>query len=93
MPAVAGMLASIIFRHALPTVIHNPRYMQTPYFCCKIFEHMGIDIRNDWTVEEVHDIYNTPLLELIYKAATVHKEYNDTAEVQVCTLLLSLIHI
>lgn len=44
-------------------------------------------IRNDWTIEEIHEIYNTPLLELIYKAATVHKEYNDTAEVQVCTLL------
>src|SRR6187551_358741 len=43
--------------------------------------------RNDWTIEEINDIYNTPLLELIYKAATVHKEYNDTAEVQVCTLL------
>jgi biotin synthase len=44
-------------------------------------------IRNDWTIEEVHEIYNMPLLELIYKAATVHKQYNDTAEVQVCTLL------
>jgi biotin synthase len=43
--------------------------------------------RNDWTIEEINDIYNTPLLELIYKAATVHKQYNDTAEVQVCTLL------
>jgi len=43
--------------------------------------------RNDWTIEEINDIYNTPLLELIYKAATVHKDYNDTAEVQVCTLL------
>lgn len=48
---------------------------------------MAIDIRNDWSLEEIHEIYNTPLLELIYKAATVHKEYNDTAEVQVCTLL------
>lgn len=44
-------------------------------------------IRNDWSVEEIKSIYNTPLLELIYKAATVHREYNDTGEVQVCTLL------
>ncbi len=44
-------------------------------------------IRNNWTIEEVHDLYNTPLLELIYNAATVHRQYNDTAEVQVCTLL------
>ncbi len=48
---------------------------------------MQTDIRNDWTIEEIRNIYNTPLLELIYKAATVHKQYNNTAEVQVCTLL------
>ena len=44
-------------------------------------------IRNDWTLTEVEDLYNTPLLELIYKAASLHREYNDTGEVQVCTLL------
>jgi biotin synthase len=44
-------------------------------------------IRNDWTQNEIRDVYNTPLLELIYRAATVHRDYNDTAEVQVCTLL------
>jgi biotin synthase len=44
-------------------------------------------IRNDWTKETISDIYNTPLLELIYQAATIHREYQDTAEVQVCTLL------
>ncbi|ULQ57165.1 biotin synthase BioB [Flavihumibacter rivuli] len=44
-------------------------------------------IRNDWTKEEIREIYNTPLLELIYRAATIHREYQDTAEVQVCTLL------
>ncbi|MBS1597846.1 MAG: biotin synthase BioB [Bacteroidetes bacterium] len=44
-------------------------------------------IKNNWTLNEIRDIYNEPLLELIYRAATVHREYNDTAEVQVCTLL------
>ncbi len=44
-------------------------------------------IRNDWTVQEVNELYNTALLELIYQAASVHRQYNDTAEVQVCTLL------
>ncbi|MEL7005539.1 MAG: biotin synthase BioB [Bacteroidota bacterium] len=45
------------------------------------------EIRNDWTREEISEIYNTPILDLIYKAATVHREYNDAQEVQVCTLL------
>jgi biotin synthase len=44
-------------------------------------------IRNDWKIEEIQEIYNTPVLELIYRAATVHRQYNDTGEVQVCTLL------
>ncbi|NML21125.1 biotin synthase BioB [Pseudoflavitalea sp. G-6-1-2] len=44
-------------------------------------------IRSDWTLQEVEELYNTPLMELIYKAATIHREFNDTGEVQVCTLL------
>ncbi len=44
-------------------------------------------IRNDWTISEIKNIYHTPLLELIYKAATVHRGNNNTGEVQVCTLL------
>jgi len=48
---------------------------------------MHTAIRNDWSLDEVHKIYQTPLLELILRAANVHKQYNDTAEVQVCTLL------
>ena len=47
---------------------------------------MGI-IRNDWTKEEISEIYHKPLMELIYEAATVHREYQATGEVQVCTLL------
>ena len=45
------------------------------------------EIRNDWSREEVAEIFNMPLLELAYKAATVHREYHQTGEVQVCTLL------
>jgi biotin synthase len=44
-------------------------------------------IKNNWTKEEIAAIYHGPLLELIYNAATVHRSYQDTAEVQVCTLL------
>lgn len=45
------------------------------------------EIRNDWTREEIAEIYNSPILELIYRAATVHRQHNDPQEVQVCTLL------
>ena len=45
------------------------------------------EIRTDWTRDEVRQIYDTPLMELIYQAATVHREHHATGEVQVCTLL------
>lgn len=44
-------------------------------------------MRHNWTIDEVRDIYYLPILELIYRAATVHKEHHKTGEVQVCTLL------
>lgn len=45
------------------------------------------EIRHDWTREEISEIYHSPLMELIYRAATVHREHHATGEVQVCTLL------
>ena len=44
-------------------------------------------MRNDWTIKEIQEIYQTPLLDLIFKAAAIHREYNAIGEVQVCTLL------
>ncbi|MEQ9289226.1 MAG: biotin synthase BioB [Cyclobacteriaceae bacterium] len=46
-----------------------------------------MQIRNDWKREEIAEIYNSPVLELVYRAATVHREHHDPSEVQVCTLL------
>jgi hypothetical protein len=37
--------------------------------------------------EEVADVYSTPLLDLLYNAASVHRMYNDPSMVQRCTLL------
>lgn len=48
---------------------------------------MSNNIRNDWSLDEIHQLYDTPLMELIFKAATIHHQYQNTAEVQVCTLL------
>lgn len=45
------------------------------------------EIRHDWTTQELLDIYNSPFLDLVYRAATVHRENHDPQEVQVCTLL------
>lgn len=46
-----------------------------------------MEIRNNWSIDEIKGIYNMPILELIYKAASVHRAFHDPNEVQVCTLL------
>jgi biotin synthase len=45
------------------------------------------EIRNNWTKEEISEIYNSPLLDLIFRAATVHRENKDYSEVQISSLL------
>lgn len=44
-------------------------------------------IRHDWSKEELTEIYHSPLLELVYTAASVHRKYHDSQDVQQCTLL------
>ena len=43
--------------------------------------------RHDWTKEEIIAIYNKPLMELLYEAATIHREHHDPNVVQISTLI------
>ena len=43
--------------------------------------------RHDWTREEVRALFALPFPELIFRAAAVHRENFDPAEVQISTLL------
>lgn len=43
--------------------------------------------QTNWTKETIKAVYDTPLMELIYKAATVHRANHDASKVQVSTLL------
>ncbi|KAA1468547.1 biotin synthase [Dentipellis sp. KUC8613] len=43
--------------------------------------------RHDWTKAEVQKIYDTPLLELVFQAASVHRRYHDPSKIQLCTLM------
>lgn len=47
---------------------------------------MNIVVKRDWTIEEVAQLYGSPLLDLVFRAAAVHRQYNDPREVQLCTL-------
>lgn len=44
-------------------------------------------IRHDWTREQVLALFDLPFPELVFRAATVHREHFDPAQVQVSTLL------
>ncbi|WP_242092193.1 biotin synthase BioB [Aestuariivivens sediminicola] len=45
------------------------------------------ETRHNWTKEDILAIYNKPLMELLYEAATVHRQHHDPNTVQVSTLL------
>ncbi|WP_298142635.1 biotin synthase BioB [Flavobacterium sp.] len=46
-----------------------------------------MQLRHDWTKEEILEIYNKPMMDLLYEAATIHREFHDPNKVQVSTLL------
>lgn len=45
------------------------------------------EVRHNWTTEEISEIYYSPLLDLVYRAATIHRENKDYAEVQISSLI------
>lgn len=44
-------------------------------------------VRNDWTKAEIAEIYHSPLLDLVFTGARVHRMHHDPQAVQQCTLL------
>jgi biotin synthase len=46
-----------------------------------------MDCRSNWTKEEIREIHDSPLFELIARAAAMHRTYHPPNEVQVCSLI------
>ncbi|MGK2284949.1 biotin synthase BioB [Pedomonas sp. V897] len=44
-------------------------------------------IRNDWTREEIHALFDRPFLDLVYEAQTIHRQYHAPNTVQLSQLL------
>ncbi|MBE5073231.1 biotin synthase BioB [Erythrobacteraceae bacterium E2-1 Yellow Sea] len=44
-------------------------------------------IRTDWTREEIAELFDLPFTELLFRAASVHRENHPPEQVQLCTLL------
>ena len=43
--------------------------------------------RHSWTKQEIQGIYDTPLMDLVFRAASVHRQYHDPSKIQLCTLM------
>ncbi|KAL3477237.1 hypothetical protein BJX99DRAFT_128042 [Aspergillus californicus] len=43
--------------------------------------------RTNWTREDIQQIYETPLNQLTYAAAAVHRRFHDPSAIQMCTLM------
>ncbi|PYU21716.1 MAG: biotin synthase BioB [Acidobacteria bacterium] len=44
-------------------------------------------LRYDWTRDSVREIYDRPLLDLIFAAQQAHRKFHDPARIQLCRLL------
>lgn len=42
---------------------------------------------NSWSKDQIREIYNTPLMELVFQSQVQHRKYHNPQEVQLCTLL------
>jgi biotin synthase len=47
----------------------------------------GVTVRHDWTLPEVRALYELPLMELLFKAQSVHRSVFTDNKVQLCSLL------
>lgn len=45
------------------------------------------ELRHDWSTEEIRGLFAEPLLDLVFRAAGVHRRFQDPTEVQVCKLI------
>src|SRR5207245_4783311 len=47
----------------------------------------SVEVRHDWRLEEIRAVYGLPLLDLVFRAATVHRRCHASNEMQVCRLI------
>ncbi len=45
------------------------------------------DLRHDWTLDEIGEIYSMPMPELVFRAQQVHRAFHAPDQVQTCRLL------
>ncbi len=62
----------------------GPRFLLTYPGATVVFDTMT---QEKISIENVRELYQRPLLDLVYEAASVHREHHASDEMQMCTLL------
>src|SRR5277367_6298545 len=47
----------------------------------------AVDVRNDWTLAQVSELFDLPFMDLVFRAQGVHRRYQPPNTVQISTLL------
>ena len=71
----------------------NPNIQETSKFTFKDDSYLdfdsikGGDVRHDWSLKEVREILDLPLMDLLWRAQIIHRSYNPGYKVQLASLL------
>ena len=45
------------------------------------------EIRNDWTREQISEIFHSPMLDVVFRAASLHRKYHDASKIKISQLI------
>ncbi|KAJ3576137.1 hypothetical protein NP233_g641 [Leucocoprinus birnbaumii] len=43
--------------------------------------------RHNWKRKEIKEIYESPLMDLVFRSASIHRQHHDPSKIQLCTLM------
>ncbi|KAH8917349.1 biotin synthase [Atractiella rhizophila] len=73
------------FRRGLATITSIPSPASPIQLASLVPKIGGLGV--SWTRSEITSIYNSPLIDLVFKSSLVHREFQPLHKVQLCTLL------
>ncbi|CAG8703045.1 11710_t:CDS:10, partial [Cetraspora pellucida] len=89
------MINSIDFKNQKNFNDENPTLASVSHDTGPVTKPLDVDIsiyadghvRNDWAKHEIKSIYDSPIMNLLYYGAKIHRKHHDPLAVQQCTLL------
>jgi hypothetical protein len=86
-PRPLGLFRATMFRSLFYRRVQLSRTLATHATPSRTVKPLVNLTRHDWKKVEIQEIYDTPLLELIFRSASVHRQHHDPSKIQLCTLM------